>query len=416
MNRWLIWVIGVIVLLAASVFFVNHFRSDEKKTETEIISAGTESENAAQETRQDVRLPVRTMLVERGDMPLRMRLSGVADTHEKASLKAEVSGFIEAINCQVGDEVRAGQELIVLNDREKKIELESARANRLKNLSKFLVTEDEGLYRQGEISDQEREALSARKKEYLALLESYRKGAASLADLEKAKQEYESSLIYSGELREEIRKAEIGLTDAYINEKKAEWNLERTRIRSPFPGTVANLRASRGEQVSVGQEVVSLVNLNRLFVRGYALESEISRLQPGVRVRLAFNAFPGKFEYGRITALAPEVDAEKKTITIYVAVDNPEKRIFPGMHAEMDVEYKVLPQVLKVPRHAVIHRQERPLVFVVRDEIAMWVYVDLGERNEEEFEITGGELAAGDEVIIEGHLTLGHQARVQVVK
>ncbi len=412
MNKIWRWILGILFLAAVTAFFVYLFTVEKEKPEAEIISKTEDTGDAGRE----IRLPVKTVVVERGELPLRMRISGVADSHEKSVLKAEVSGYIEEIHCRVGDQVKAGQEIVILNDREKRIELESARANRLKNLGKFLVTENDSLYRQEEIEPEKKVVMEEKKNSYLAALESFRLGRSSAADLEKAKHDYEASLVYSGELREEIRKAEIGLTDAVINEKKAEWNLERTRIRSPFHATVANLRLSRGEQVSAGQEVLSLVNLRKLFVRGYALESEISRLGPGVKVRIGFDAFPGDYVYGSITALAPEVDADKKTVTVYVDFDNPESRFFPGMHAEMDVEYQVLRDVLKVPRNAVIHRQERPLVFVVRDETAFWVYVELGERNEEEFAIIGGELAAGDQVIVEGHLTLGHQARVQVVK
>jgi membrane fusion protein (multidrug efflux system) len=95
-------------------------------------------------------------------------------------------------------------------------------------------------------------------------------------------------------------------------------------------------------------------------------------------------------------------------------VDNRDHRILPGMHAEMDIEYQVFENVIKVPRKAVLIRQN-PLVFVVQDQTAIWKYVELGEHNDEEIHIKSG-LDEGDLVVVEGQLTLAHQSRVKIVK
>jgi len=75
---------------------------------------------------------------------------------------------------------------------------------------------------------------------------------------------------------------------------------------------------------------------------------------------------------------------------------------------------------LVVPARAIIERDGRPLVFVVKDGRAQWVYVTPGHTNGTETEIqpdsSTGEagVAPGDTVLVEGHLTLTHGAQVHV--
>jgi len=75
---------------------------------------------------------------------------------------------------------------------------------------------------------------------------------------------------------------------------------------------------------------------------------------------------------------------------------------------------------LLVPREAILTRDDRPLLFKVEDNRAKWLYVQLGESNDDLIEITkvlqGGPLAPGDKVIVSDHLTLTHEAKVKVKK
>jgi multidrug efflux pump subunit AcrA (membrane-fusion protein) len=93
----------------------------------------------------------------------------------------------------------------------------------------------------------------------------------------------------------------------------------------------------------------------------------------------------------------------------------------PGMYADLRLEATRLTGRTVVPERAVIERDGRPLVFVVRNDRAQWVYVNPGRSNGREREIlpdsSTGQIPvkAGDLVITEGHLTLTHDAPVRVV-
>lgn len=409
-----------IIIVAAALVFGGYklFFQDKKEEQTENIVA--ETNNSQNTQTREALVPVKVIKSERGDLPLRKSISGVADVWEKADIKAEVSANVDRINCEIGQLVRKGQVLVKLDDYQQKLQVANRKANKLKNLSNYLVKETTEVFVNPELTPEQRKELAEITKKNEKAILDFEKGKISEAEYDRINDEYEQLLILSGESRVEVLKARENVTQDIIAQKEAELNLQRTFIKSPFPGIVTDIYISKGEKASAGQNIVRVVNLNTLYLKGYALESEISNLKKGIKVRTKFDAFPEEYHYGEIQMISREVDAENKTIPVYVKLDNPEQRFYPGMRAELDIEYKVQQNVIKVPIVAIQPRQNRYLVFVVKDiegttGTAMWEYVELGEKNDEEQEIKSG-VNEGDIVIVEGHMTLAHQSRVKIIK
>ena len=408
-----------VVILCISLIYLGYrlfFKKADKKEQTEVIKA---EETKNEKSKKEATLPVKVTKVTRGSLPLRLTVSATADVWEKTTIRSEVSGNVEKINFAIGDWVRKGQQLIKIEDREKRLDVESRRAAKLSTLSKYLVKETTVTYENPELTEQQKGDIKKLSDKYQQALKDYARGKINDAKLQAVLDEFERKQVIAGALRDEILKATENLTQSIVSLKQAELNLKRTTIRTPFEGKIADLMISPGERINVNQELLKVVNLKSAYLKGFALESELSRLKVGTKVRIRFDAYPGRFFYGEINAISPEVDLEKKTIPIYIKVDNNEKLVLPGMHAEIDIEYKVFENVIKVPVKAVITRQERYLVFVVKDKIALWAYVEVGAKNDEEWEIkkfVDPKYGPGDEIVTEGHLTLAHQSRVRIVK
>ncbi len=363
---------------------------------------------------EEAPVPVKVVKAVRGDLPLRLTFSGQADCWEKATVKAETSGKVLRILKPVGSWVKKGELLAVLDDKEKRLALEKAKAAHLKALADYITTFR--LIKTGPlITEKDRKRLEQAKKKYEEVLAKYRAGACSREELRKAEEELQITMIETGALQEQVRKATKGLTDAEISLRQAELEVEKTRIRAPFSGIIADIKVSPGQEVSAGTEVFRIVNPRSLYVRAFALEGEVGKIRKGMTARIKFLAFPDRFFRGRINAISPELDPEKKTATVFLSVLDPAKGLRPGMSCDVQVEYKVLKNVVKVPRKAVLVRSGRPLVFVVKDNVALWRYIKMGAQNEEEVEVKEG-VEEGDLVVVEGQLTLAHQSRVKIVQ
>jgi hypothetical protein len=82
------------------------------------------------------------------------------------------------------------------------------------------------------------------------------------------------------------------------------------------------------------------------------------------------------------------------------------------MFSTVKLETDILTNRLLVPKEALLVRDQRTLVFVAKSGLAKWQYVDGGEENEQYLEIKSG-IAVGDTVIVAGHYTLAHDARIR---
>jgi RND family efflux transporter MFP subunit len=419
MNK-VLKIIALAVIAAGLVFVGFTVFQKKKDDETEIIKAEDKKDEKKQKTKEAA-LPVKAMKIKRGDLPLRLNISATAEVWEKAVVKAEVSGTVKEIRFRVGDWVKKNQILVKLDDEEKKLDVDQREAEKLKSYSEYLVKESTDMTETTEMSEKDKAELKSLQEKFKQAVKDIDRGKISQKAFEGISDTYQEALIFSGSLRDEIRRAQEGLSTAIIALKRAQLNLERCSIRSPFQGKIADLMISKGEKMGIGQELFKVVNLKSLYLKGFALESEISKLKVGTKVRVRFDSFPKEVFYGELQSISPEIDPTQKTINIVVTVNNEENRFLPGMHAEIDIEHEVLENVMKVPQSAVIPRQGRYLVFVVRDlkgttGTAYWEYVEIGNQNDEEIEIKSGAIKEGDLVLVDGHYTLAHQSRVKILK
>jgi RND family efflux transporter MFP subunit len=193
--------------------------------------------------------------------------------------------------------------------------------------------------------------------------------------------------------------------------------LEKTVIRAPFAGILTDLKVSPKERLEAGREICTLVDIGRIKVKAKVLESEIGKMQTGREVDLRFSAYPDKVFKGTVEAVSPIINTEDKTCAVHIGVANINEEIKPGMHAEVEIAAEINKDRLLVPQEALLVRGGRKLVFVVENGIAKWRYVEVGLENEHYAEILpstepGWGVAEGEQVIIEGHFTLAHDARV----
>lgn len=408
-------IIGVAIMAAVFVWGGYMLLKKTEKPQTEVISA--EKKDAQKSGTKEASIPVKCMRVKRSNLPLRLPISATADVWEKATIKTEVSGVVNSINFDIGDNARKNDILVKLDDSEIKLKVDRAKATQLDSMSKYLVSKDFDVDTNNQISPEEKQKLKNLEAQYQEALRKNEKGQLSDNEFDKVRTAYQEALVFSGALQDEIRRATEGLAGAEISLKEARLELKRTNIRSPFPATISDIMISKGEKIGIGTEVMKLVNLQSLYLKGFALEAEIKHLKKDMMVRIKLDSYPDRVIYGKIASVSPEIDSENKTIKIFINVDNKDNLILPGMHAEIDVEYKVHENIIKVPRTAVIHRGERPLVFRVDTEkkIAEWVYIDVGDKNDEDWIIKGDKIKEGDLIVIEGHITLAHQSKVKIL-
>ena len=119
----------------------------------------------------------------------------------------------------------------------------------------------------------------------------------------------------------------------------------------------------------------------------------------------------------------PQVDRDTRTAKVTVTVPNRQGRILPGMYARVSLEARKFPDRILVPRAAVLERDRRTMLFAFEGDgntgLAKWRYVTTGMANDSLIEIVRHPdtemVQPGERVLVDGHYTLIHDARVRLV-
>ncbi|MCG8476000.1 MAG: efflux RND transporter periplasmic adaptor subunit [Cytophagales bacterium] len=260
-----------------------------------------------------------------------------------------------------------------------------------------------------------------RKGQLIALIDTtvYRRNYESVRRrLESRRLELDDQLIRMGDYRlqdsasvpAQVMKNALlrsGYSDALSDMQEAALGLQKTRIRAPFDGVVADLEAKANNLSGDYKSCCSVIDNRSFDISFPLLESEAFRIRPGVRVAVIPYAFDQDTLYGQLKTVNPKVDEETGMVMASAVVENATGRLAEGMNARVLVRQEAGVHTV-LPKSAVTLRQERKVVFVCRNDTAHWRYVRVGEENSRFCTIVGGGVKPGEEVITEGNFNLAH--------
>jgi Cu(I)/Ag(I) efflux system membrane fusion protein len=154
------------------------------------------------------------------------------------------------------------------------------------------------------------------------------------------------------------------VSDQEINAlEKSRKAAETLVLRSPFTGVIEDVPMKQGMSVKMGDRLLGVMDLSRLWLWADFYENEVGLLRVGQKLDISLPAFPGKKFEGQIGAIDRRLDSMKRTTRVRVDLDNPQDELRPGMFA--NVELKIDGgEGLTVPVDAVLPTGARSLVFV----------------------------------------------------
>ncbi|MBM3318715.1 MAG: efflux RND transporter periplasmic adaptor subunit [Candidatus Eisenbacteria bacterium] len=374
--------------------------ADSARAASDTLQAAGRQERAIRVDAAEVRL---------GDLVVPIRADGAIRTPLSVEVRAKIGGQLLEVRVRDGDRVRAGQLLARIDPREHALQLEEARHRHLQALSRYAA--------EGEVPVSPREAQEAFAARRSELEERLRRGEIADEQFSALLLELELAALEQGAFRRQLHESRSGLAETRLAEERARLSLDHTEIRAPFTGVVESVTAVPGEILGAGARICRLYNNDRLEAVLHVLESDLGNLQPGRAVLLAVPATGDTLE-ARVDVISPRLDESSRTCEVLVRFDNDQARFRPGMFARAEIAGWVHHDRLQVPKEAVLVRDDRPLVFKVAGDRAQWLYVDTGLENDDWIEIravhSGGSLQPGDRVVVSDHLTLAHEAKLDV--
>ncbi|HVB31970.1 MAG TPA: efflux RND transporter periplasmic adaptor subunit [Gemmatimonadaceae bacterium] len=170
-------------------------------------------------------------------------------------------------------------------------------------------------------------------------------------------------------------------------------------LRSPVSGVVVDKSVVAGQRIMAGDALYRVVDLSRVWIEGEVFERDLPGVRLGQTVDASFEALPGVTRTGRITFIAPTLNAETRTASVRVELTNPGLALKPGMFATLRMTIRGAPNTLSVPRAAVLSTGERNIVFVKRPDGMLEARdVTLGLAGDDRIAVLAG-LSLGDTVV-----------------
>jgi HlyD family secretion protein len=166
------------------------------------------------------------------------------------------------------------------------------------------------------------------------------------ATFRAAQQRYNEAV--EGSRKEDIVIARANLAEANANLGLSRVNLGYTILRAPSAGVITVRQAELGEVVVAGTPVVTLADLDHIWLRAYIAETDLGRIHWGQEATITTDTYPGKQYRGRISFISPDAEFTPKSVQTYkervtlvyrikIDVENPNHELKPGMPADAHV-------------------------------------------------------------------------------
>ncbi|MFC6669038.1 efflux RND transporter periplasmic adaptor subunit [Marinobacterium aestuariivivens] len=198
---------------------------------------------------------------------------------------------------------------------------------------------------------------------------------------------------------------------AQLRVDEAEVSLAQTRlakmsIRAPFDGVAGLRMVSPGDYVSVGQDLVELIDSASMKVDFRIPEIYLPAVAPGQHINVQVDAYPGRRFAGEVYAISPSADARAHNFELRARIPNPDGVLRPGLFAHIELAGETDNAALLIPEQAVIPQNGQAAVMRVDDQNSIEVVsVELGQRRPGQVQVVSG-LAAGDVIVTAGQLKL----------
>jgi cobalt-zinc-cadmium efflux system membrane fusion protein len=314
--------------------------------------------------------PIRTVLKAQAGKIL-------ANENRLAHLSARVPGRIVAVYANLGDRVKEGDRLLLLDSPA----FGEAQLGYRKARNTLSVTE---------------KALERAQ----ALLD---RGAIGAGEHQRREADYENARADLHEAEERLHL--LGMTEREIQRLAAKTlphaEVAQVFLRAPFRGEVIERNATIGEVVDPNTMLFTVADLSTVWVRADFPEQQVGRLKTGLIIDLQVSAYSDTIFHGAITYVGAVIDPTTRTVTARADVANPDGRLRPEMFAEVTVVTDEQ-SVLSVPRAAVQQVGSRTLAFVVRGPRRFeFREVTIAQTSGDYLQVVAG-LAVGEEVVTQG--------------
>lgn len=290
-----------------------------------------------------------------------------------ADLSLEVSGVVDTISFNSGDDVEEGKLLLKLRSDDDQAKLQSLQA--AADLSEITYERDQ--------------------KQFKILAVSQATIDTDVANLKNAK-------------------AQVAQQQAILDKKF---------LRAPFAGHLGIRAVDLGQYLGAGTTIVTLQALDPIFVDFFVPQQSVDQIRLGQPVDVKIDAFKDQTFSGEISAMNPKVDANSRNVQIRATLKNPDHKLLPGMYATIDIATGAPQTLVTLPQTAITYSPYGDTVYVVDSKsngadgtpqlTARQTFVTTGPTRGDQVAVLKG-VGDGDMIVTSGQLKLHNGSTVLI--
>jgi RND family efflux transporter MFP subunit len=335
-----------------------------------------------------------------------LNASGYVTARRRATVSSKVTGKVEEIFIEEGMQVKAGQQLALLD---------ASYASRGLALAKAEATAAASALEETRVRIREAQ-LDYERAERLATSQ-----ISSRADLDRARAQLDA-------IRARLTAQSDQLSTARRQVDLQAQTMDDTVIRAPFDGVVITKDAQPGEMISpvsagggfTRTGICTIVDMSSLEIEVDVNEAYINRVHPNQRVEAVLDAYPDWKIPAHVITAVPTADRQKATVKVRIALDQKDARVLPDMGVKVSFITNQAAgaaqiTIIEVPKSAIRRDGAQDIVFVLNEDRAERRAVKVASAEGEIARLASG-VREGEQVIVSGPAELKDGERVEVIK
>ena len=350
--------------------------------------------------------PVNVYTVAEETSQRRVQATGSLFPFEESVVSAQVEGRIAQVLADIGDSVKEGQALVVLDPQELQFEVDRQRGIVRQVRAQLGIGPGDPPPADPKtlpsVQRAEADRFEADQK-YNRAREMFEGKLISQQQLDEAASRYQSTKATYDVALQEVDRLKALLVSSEASEKLAEKKLGDATVRAPFPGAVKTRDVHPGEFLHVQSPVMVLVRTDRLRARLAVPERWAGWVKDGALVEVQVEAFPNETFQGKVSRINPSVSQDSRTFDAEALLVNADGRLKPGFFVQASIPSEKEEKTIFLPERAVNYRYGVYKVFLLHgNQVSEHQIQPAGQTEDKRgrrFEVAEG-LKPGDRVAV----------------
>ena len=345
----------IVILFVAGGFLLgcnSGKKAEESKTEAD-----------AKKDKAEEAVPVEVTALERGSLESILRATANLEAEAQVVVPARTSNRVLELHVEEGDQVKAGQTLLKLENDAQKTALERTKVQ----------------------------------------LEKIRR------EYDRKKSLYEKNLIST----QEFNNTTSDLEELELTFKDNQRELDYTVVTAPISGTITKRMVNLGDQVNINQDLFEIIDFQSIVARIFVPEKHLPALKEDLPARISSQALGDAVYDGRVIRVAPTIDAQTGTVKVTVGIDRV-GMLRPGLFVDVGLVLDVHEHALLIPKKALVYDDAEMYVFSLKSDARVTRKRVDPLLTDRFFVEPNGGFEAGERIVIAGQAGLKEDALVSI--